>query len=552
MFDKFSDQVKEVIVNSEKYAVYKNISLGTESLLLGMYKTKDSICNFLLNEYEIKYSDLIKSINSFIILRNSREVEKYTLEYKQVLKNVNTLIEERGLDSVNEEHMFYEVLKVDDNFACEVLRDLGLNVSDLIMDIEEVFDFKEEKSNFLLNLTNEARANKLGKVIGREKDILNINKIINRKNKSNVLLIGEAGVGKTAIIEGLSISLLNTKSTIYSLNLSQMISGSKYRGEFEERVVGVLENLKINDILFIDEIHNIVGTGSGEGTLDTANMLKPFLARAGFKVVGATTLKEYNKYLVKDKALTRRFQTIFVSEPDLEETYDILVGIKKEYEKFHSISIEENLLREIVNLSNRYMVNKKFPDKAIDLLDISLVESSFSKNKHLTKLDIYNALKIIVSVDFKRMDEIEAYEFKNKKIKNSIIKHLKAKLPLVLNEKLEDVIDDLTEIYGIKKEFILRLNLGEFTKDMSMSKLIGAAPGYVGFDSGGILTNHLKKYPFNVVVIENIDEATLEVKNFILNLFEREIISDNCNEEIALKNTIFISSVLAKKNKIGF
>ena len=383
MLESFSIQAVQIIEKSKTISKSMNAPItGTEHLLLAMFDT-NSICKFLLEEKGITKEKLMDKINSMNIIHKITDPNMtFTEEYQNLILNAEELIFDLGKEYVFDEHLFYSLLENQDNIANEIIIELNLDIESLLTDIEDIFNFnfnnsKEDTPSVLINLTKKEQTHPF---LGRGEYITKIKYILNKKQKNNPLLIGSAGVGKTSIVHALSKNLKD--ETIYQLDLGMVISGTKYRGELEEKLIKALEYISTNKaILFIDEIHNIVGSGSNEGTLDIANILKPYLSSSDIKVIGATTLDEYYKYFEKDKALMRRFQNIFIDEPTTEETLNILKHIKNTYEQYHHIKYQKQHLKQIINKTKRLMPNKTFPDKAIDILDE--VGARYKINKHI-------------------------------------------------------------------------------------------------------------------------------------------------------------------------
>ena len=400
MLESFSKRAVELIETAKNLVQINNETNNEELvttfyLLLSMYNANDTICHFLLNELEIEYNDLIEEYKKEEVIEQPSKV--FTKEFEQLVIDASILSKEVGSEYVYDEHMFYTML-CNKTYSCtKILLNLHIDIEQLKQDIIDIFNFyKEEvlildkeqatKPNYLINLSKEES---LHKYIER-KDYLNqLIYILSKRQKNNPLLIGQAGIGKTQLVSALSKKL---NQDIYELDLGSLISGTKYRGEMEEKLVNAIKYvINQNAILFIDEVHNIVGAGSNDGSLDVANILKPYLSKGKLKLIAATTLDEYYKYIEKDKALTRRFQTIFIDEPSLEETKNILMGIKDVYEKHYQVYIEERLIDYIIELADNYILNKTFPDKAIDILDETL-----SRYK-LLGINIYQLVKEVIS-----------------------------------------------------------------------------------------------------------------------------------------------------------
>ncbi|XMB67925.1 AAA family ATPase [Mycoplasmatota bacterium zrk1] len=565
MFEKFSNQAKNLIYESRKKYLFSNKIIGTENLLLAMFSMKDSICRFLLTEYDISLEQIEEEIAKLHIIRKEiKEFYVYTPAYKEVLHASLQIIDENRSELVNEEHIFLALLRHKNNVSCYILEALGLNTEDLIEDVKEVFDFTKPilESKYLTNLSLLAREDKLAPFIGRETYLDRLEKVLSRKTKPNPLLVGNAGVGKTAIVEGLASKFNKYKRyhhlTIYTLRMSDLIAGSRYRGDFEERIVKVLDEIKgENNILFIDEIHNIVGTGNSEGTLDAANILKPYLARSDFKIIGATTLDEYNKHITKDKALTRRFQVIFVEEPDKEETRNIITGIKRHYQDFHNVNVSNEILDLILDEASGKMSSKNFPDKAIDVLDESFTVARFNGHENILKEDVEEAIRNITGVFGLNIEEIFKKKINYPEIKKYIVNYLvgsnrKNIMSVMLNGDASYLLEDIGDLLNISEEMILKLDLKGFKEYSSISRLIGSPPGYVGFDKGGVLTEHLKRYPISVVLLSNIKFSHYSIQTFIHEMLKNESISDNFGNKISLNSVIFVCLDTTKEVKLGF
>ena len=557
MFETFSTNALEIIDDALKIARSLNKKLvGSEHLLLSMYQKKDTICHFLLLEKNITYDDLLGIINNLVIFRkNDNQSLTYSKKFQEIILYAKALAEDLGSKYVYDEHIFYVMLKEEDSIATIVLEKLGIDIEECIIDIEEIFNFfepqkKEEKATpypFLINLSN---APKVHPFIKRSNYIEKIIYILSKKQKNNPLLIGNAGVGKTAIVEGLSEILKN--ETIYQLDLGGIVSGTKYRGELEEKITKAMEYIKNHHaIVFIDEIHNIVGAGSNDGSLDIANILKPYLSRSDFKLIGSTTLDEYYRFIEKDKALSRRFQNVYIDEPTEKETYQILEGIKKSYEDYHHVTYSKHALEKIITCSKLFLINKNFPDKAIDimdevgarkktspksvdqLIDEVLVDTTGVKKislKKLRKLSLnYNQLKI------NYLKFIKRYEF-NYPLNNIGTIYVEDDF------HPQDLIDDLSKVFGFKKEMYLEIDLENFYDITMLNNLIGSSKGYVGFEQGGVLSEHLIKYPMSLVFLKNFSSAHQSIQNFLKTLFHKSFFLDNKGRKIYLINTLFIIS----------
>lgn len=569
MFEAFSTNAIQII--DQALNIAKSLGkkvVGSEHLLLSMYQIKDSICHFLLEEKKIQYDDILKIVESLVILRKTEDEElTYTKKFQEIIMFSENLASDLESEYVYDEHIFYVMLKEYDSVACVVLEKLGLDLDELTEDIEEIFNFFRREDNvqdetipfpFLINLTT---SKKVHPFVSRNNYIEKIQLILSKKQKNNPLLIGNAGVGKTAIIEGLSEVMQHTK--IYQLDLGSIVSGTKYRGELEEKLTKAMEYIKKKKaILFIDEIHNIVGAGSNDGSLDIANILKPYLSRSDIKLIGATTLDEYYHYIDKDKALSRRFQNIFIDEPTEEETYHILKEIKTSYEEFHHVKYSYKTLKYIVEKSNLYLVTKHFPDKAIDVMDeVGARKKSSRKNMESLVDEVIEDMTGIQNLDLPTLKKaVLNYPILKKNylqfIKKSELKYQPPHIALVKVDPdfdIEDLIEDLYCLFSFKKEMYLEIDLENYQDYTMINNLIGSSKGYVGYEQGGILSEHLIRYPLPLVYLKNFDKAHMIIQNFFLQLFKKNTFTDNKGRTIHLHNTLF---VVEKKNnnmtKTGF
>lgn len=558
MLEAFSIQAVKIIDEAKILAAELNSNvIGSEHLLLSMYKTKDSICRFLLEEKNITYEDIYNTLNNLTIIhKNESEKLVFTDKFHQIIINSEKLANRLGNKYVYDEHIFYSLLEDGSSVATEMLIDLNLDLDNLMLDIEDIYNFKLEVSNspypFLVNLTEKKEVHPY---IDRGNFIERINYILDKKQKNNPLLIGSAGVGKTAIIEGLS--KIRTKDVIYQLDLGGCVAGTKYRGELEEKLIKVIDFIKeTKSILFIDEIHNVVGAGSNEGSLDIANILKPYLSK-DICVIGATTLEEYYKFIEKDKALMRRFQTIFIDEPNIEETKMIINGIKDKYEEYHNFTLDDDIIDTILNKTDIYLPNKTFPDKAIDVID-ELGSRYHYDNREIT--DIINKIIFdLCNINIIDEDSLNNMTLNYDKLKNHYLDFIHGKkhhnmLVTYVNDEfiLEDLIVDLYKIFNFKKEMLLEINLDYYNDSTMLSNLIGSSKGYVGYEQGGILSEHIIKYPLCLIYFKNYDKCNYQIKCFIDRLINDSFLVDNKSRKINLRNCIFVIDKKQQENKIGF
>lgn len=441
---------------------------------------------------------------------------------------------------------------------------------------------KSNNLDFLINLNKLATENKIDPIIGRESELERLVQVLMRRKKNNAVLIGEPGVGKTAIADGLAKKIVDKEvpdlladATVFSLDLGGMIAGTKYRGEAEKRLKAVIKKVKKekNGILFIDEMHNMRGAGGGEGTMDVANLLKPELANGGLKCIGATTYKEYRNFIEKDTALARRFSKIDIEEPSVVETKKILFGLKENYEKHHDVKYTNLAVEKIVELSTKYISSKFNPDKSIDVLD---EVGSFAKNKGLSKITIDLVEETVAKMARIPRKNIES-DF-GKKVKN--LKNLLSHKIYGQDEAINQLCTTVELNYsglgdenkpigsflfvgptGVGKTELVkqmsanlglsmtRLDMSEFSDKSSISKLIGAPPGYVGFDQEGLLTEAVIKNPNSIILLDEIEKAHPDVYNLLLQVLDDGKLRDSNNREANFRNSIVVmtSNIGAKK-----
>ena len=562
MLESFSAQAVQIIEDAKKIAGELNSDIvGSEHLLLSMYQTPDSICRFLLQEKNITYEDLLGSLDNITVIHKvTNKTLTFTDKFQEIILKSEEFAENNDSDYVFDEHIFYSLLDDNENIATEMLKMLNCDIEKLKNDVEEIFnmytnedEIDESPFPFLINLSKQAMVHPFVK---RSNYIERINYILDKKQKNNPLLIGSAGVGKTAIVEGLS--LMRTKDTIYQLDLGGAVAGTKYRGELEEKILKVMNFIKEKQaILFIDEIHNIVGAGSNDGSLDIANILKPYLSRTDLSVIGATTLEEYYRFIEKDKALMRRFQTIFIDEPTKEETKKIILGIKETYEKFHNFTITNEEIDEIINQSSLYLPQKNFPDKAIDILDE--IGARYSPSKQITDIlqdVIYDQTNInVISLDKLRECNLNYNELKPYYLRLIKKIHSFNNIGVFIVEKefnVNPLLTDLNKVFNFKKEMYLEINLDMYQDPVMINNLIGSAKGYVGYDEGGILSEHIIKYPICLIYFKNFEKAHVSIKNALRKIMNSDVLIDNKGRKIILQNVIFLYDEELKENKIGF
>lgn len=558
--EELNARAKQVFDLMKKYSLKNNIkTMGSEFLILAMYETEDSLCHFLLDEYEITREEIEEKTQDVFILR--KDFGEYNASLEAILHQAKLLA---GDNSISEEHLFMAVLMNKNTIACSILEALDLSIDELIEDVKDIYDFDDKNAtelSFVRNITKEAKNNELDHFVDRSEYLKRLDVIINRKYKNNPLLIGNAGVGKTAIVEGYAKKLAEAKSdvSILALNLTSMLAGTRYRGDFEERFDKFIKDIasKKNVIIFIDEIHTIIGAATTDGNLDVANMLKPLLARNGIKLIGATTLEEYHKTIEKDKALARRFQTIFISEPSLEETKDILYGIRPDYEKYHDVKIADPVLDYLITESNRCIIHKFRPDKCIDVLDDMLSLAHILKKPEVSMDDVDKAITSYIGNRMLKDSYQLSYPVLDK-YRWLYANHLLDDKPLVKikykgrKDGLEALLMDCKNIFNIGQEAVLVLDMDGYKDSFTLSSLIGAPPGYVGYEDEGSLSRHILAYPASILVFKNFSKASGNVGAFISNLITTGFFTDQKSRLITLNNVIVIVEGIEEKNFIGF
>lgn len=555
MYD-FSMSIAEVIKRvKERTKRNGNQTIGSEFFLSEMLEIEGGIFQFLMNEYDVKKEEVIDETESALVLRHDKG------EYSDALTKIFDYAQGVSYGKIKEEHLLYAILHCKESIAYKIIKSLGLSPSDLIIDLEEIYDFKESKEEmkYAVNLTQKAREGKLDSLFEYDNYLKRMLVILNKKYKNNPLLVGDAGVGKTAIVEGFAKYAYqnNLDYEILTLNLSQMLSNTKYRGDFESRMDEAMNYIssRENAILFIDEIHTIIGTGSSENSLDVANILKPYLARADIKIIGATTIDEYQKTIFKDKALRRRFDLINVLEPTLDVTKKILLGLKPSYEDFHKIKLDDDLISYLCDEADAKIHNKKRPDKCIDILDEML---------SYAKINSYKATSDLVEhiIDDRVGYHLRKKEYHYKEIaKLSFISENKLKEEKYYNyhiaiynnfEAIEYLKHDLMVYLGISEEMILQIDALMYQERSAMESLIGSPKGYVGYDEDGILSHQLLTYPASVIIVENSNAMSGPLKTIFNQIYKQGFFYDNHGTQIKTNHLVIVDVLSKERNLVGF
>src|SRR5438874_4600448 len=480
-----------------------------------------------------------------------------------------------GHNYIGTEHILLGLVRENEGVAARILLDFDADAEKIRNEIIRMLSGpgrrqqgagaasgEKSKSSKLLdqfgrNFTKQAGEGKLDPVVGRQTEIERIMQILSRRQKNNPVLIGEPGVGKTAVVEGLAqrisagqVPELLKGKQIYSLDLAALVAGSKYRGEFEERLKKVMKEImqRGDIILFIDELHNLVGAGAAEGAIDAASILKPALARGELQTIGATTLDEYRKYLERDAALERRFQQVRVEEPSVDDTVEILRGLRDRYEAHHRCKISDDALTAAATLADRYIQDRHLPDKAIDLIDEA---ASRLRIRTMSAPPRYRELED--EIDKVRKDKeaaIEAQEFE----KAASLRDKERKL----TQKKRELARTLAEFLFGDEDALIQVDMSEYMEKHSVSRLVGSPPGYIGYDEGGQLTEAVRRKPYSVVLMDEIEKAHPDVFNILLQILEDGKLTDAQGRKVDFRNTIVImtsnlgASQISKNVSLGF
>jgi ATP-dependent Clp protease ATP-binding subunit ClpC len=654
-FDKFTDRARKVLTLAQDEAQRFNHNyIGTEHLLLGLVREGEGVAARVLENMNVELAK-VRTAVEFIIGRGDRPVVGevgLTPRAKRVIELAIDEARRLGHNYIGTEHLLLGLVREGEGIAAGVLESLGVNLDKVRHEVIRVLSqsssagpTQETKrasktptvDALGINLTEAARADKLDPVIGREKEIERVIQILGRKTKNNPALIGEPGVGKTAIAEGLAHRivagdvpdiLLNKR--VLTLDIGSLVAGTKYRGEFEERLKKIIEELRnTNDaVLFIDELHTLVGAGAAEGAIDAANILKPPLARGELQCIGATTLDEYRKYIERDAALERRFQPVMVEEPTLEQTIDILMGIRERYEQHHKVTISDEAVRAAADLSSRYITDRHLPDKAIDLIDeaasrVRLRHASAPPELREAQKDLDRITKekdaAINNQEYEQAATLREAEAAARESTEALRGEWQSSIsndqPTVDDEEIAQVVAMWTGIpvtriaqeeserllhmedaihqrvigqqeaieivskavrrarAGLKdpkrpigsfiflgptgvgktelakalaefmfgsEDALIKIDMSEFMERHNVSRLVGAPPGYVGFDEGGQLTEAVRRKNYAVVLLDEVEKAHPEVFNILLQILEDGHLTDAKGRRVDFRNCIII------------
>ena len=592
------------------------------------YLTVEHLFLMILNDYDVK--DFIEAQNvsvdalkdelnehlkkSSIMRTDNQKAVQPTLGFQRVLQRAVFHIQSSGKGVVKPINILVAIFSEKESRSVYILNKNNINRLDVVTFIShgpsekktsdsitaneeniEAENIKTEESPYLINLNNLVNEDKIDNLIGRTKEVDRLIQILSRRSKNNPLLVGESGVGKTAIAEGLAYLIVNNKvpnilneSIIYSLDIAALIAGTKYRGDFEKRLKEVLKFLETKDkaILFIDEIHTIIGAGSASGgSLDVSNLLKPALGKGTLRCIGSTTFQEYRGIFDQNQALSRRFQKIDVIEPSFDECIEIINGIKDIYEEYHNVFYTNEAVKASVDLSSKYINDRFLPDKAIDVIDetgaMLNIARKNKKNITVNQSDIEKTISKITKIPEQNITASDKKDLKNleENLKRVIFGQDLAVETLANAIKLSrvglrddnktigsflftgptgvgktEISKQLSEIMGID---LIRFDMSEYMERHTVSRLIGAPPGYVGFDQGGLLTEAIVKSPHCVLLLDEIEKAHPDIFNILLQVMDAGILTDNNGRKADFRNVILImttnigAELLAKRN-IGF
>ena len=583
----------------------KHEFVTVEHLFLSILGNNDAIevlnyCGADIEALQKNLESYIKETTPLISEEEEQEIQP-TLGFQRVLQRAVFHVQSSGKKEVNGANLLVAIFSEKESHSVYLLQQEGITRLDIVsfmshgkndeeLEEEALTANKDEKIKdssaleaFTLNLNREASEGRIDPLIGRKAEVERVIQVLARRSKNNPLLVGESGVGKTAIAEGIAKLIVENKvpelvqeSTIYSLDMGALLAGTKYRGDFEKRLKQVLKELEesSNSILFIDEIHTIIGAGATSGgVMDASNLLKPALAKNGLRFIGSTTYKEFRGIFEKDRALSRRFQKVEVMEPSVDETIKILKGLKSRFEDHHNIKYTENSLKAAAELSSRYINDRYLPDKAIDVVDEAgarqrLLPKS-KRKKTISEIDVEKIVASIARVPEKTVSSsdkvsLEKLEENFKRVifgQDQAISSLSASIKLSraglgLVEKpvgsflfsgptgvgKTEVSKQLALIMGI--EFI-RFDMSEYMERHTVSRLIGAPPGYVGYDQGGQLTESVTKHPHSVILLDEIEKAHPEVFNILLQVMDHGTLTDNNGRKADFRNVVLIMTTNA-------
>lgn len=557
---EFDEQAQKAIVVAESLSFdFGHQNVGSEHLLLSLLKIHDNQLKRLLQKYDVNDAVVEEDIKR---LFGTNDDQPFYMEYSQSVKRIlERSIEyakDKNQDQVTLNILIISLLKEKESVAYEILQKYHVDVEEVIYLLQEksAFETPLDQIPTLVNINKKVKTKKY-KIIGRENEIDQVCTILSKKEKNNVLIIGEAGVGKSALVEKLAMMINQGKvvdslknKIIYELSLSSLVAGTKYRGEFEEKFKKIIDKVKDLDnvIIFIDEIHNVIGAGGAEGAIDASNILKPYLARKDMTVIGATTIDEYYKHFEKDHAMNRRFSIVTLKENTKEETLEILKGIKGYYESYHQIKIENTLLKELIELVDCHIKNRTYPDKAIDILDLSCVKAKFYHEKELTKNRVIETIEKYLNITIHHQMDYQKLE---KQLNKDILGQEKGIHQMVETFQHKQLPISFF-IYGptscgktltarslakYLNYHYLKLDMNQYQESHSLYKLLETY-----HEKPSLLLSTLQSYPHTVLLLDHIDQACEEIIHLFSQILNDGYYEDQAKRKISFENVVFIMS----------
>lgn len=557
---EFDEQAQKAIVVAESLSFdFGHQNVGSEHLLLSLLKIHDNQLKRLLQKYDVNDAVVEEDIKR---LFGTNDDQPFYMEYSQSVKRIlERSIEyakDKNQDQVTLNILIISLLKEKESVAYEILQKYHVDVEEVIYLLQEksAFETPLDQIPTLVNINKKVKTKKY-KIIGRENEIDQVCTILSKKEKNNVLIIGEAGVGKSALVEKLAMMINQGKvvdslknKIIYELSLSSLVAGTKYRGEFEEKFKKIIDKVKDLDnvIIFIDEIHNVIGAGGAEGAIDASNILKPYLARKDMTVIGATTIDEYYKHFEKDHAMNRRFSIVTLKENTKEETLEILKGIKGYYESYHQIKIDNVLLKELIELVDCHIKNGTYPDKAIDILDLSCVKAKFYHEKELTKNRIVETIEKYLNITIHHQMDYQKLE---KQLNKDILGQEKGIHQMIETFQHKQLPISFF-IYGptscgktltakslakYLNYHYLKLDMNQYQESHSLYKLLETY-----HEKPSLLLSTLQSYPHTVLLLDHIDQACEEIIHLFSQILDDGYYEDQAKRKISFENVVFIMS----------
>ncbi len=557
---EFDEQAQKAIVVAESLSFdFGHQNVGSEHLLLSLLKIHDNQLKRLLQKYDVNDAVVEEDIKR---LFGTNDDQPFYMEYSQSVKRIlERSIEyakDKNQDQVTLNILIISLLKEKESVAYEILQKYHVDVEEVIYLLQEksAFETPLDQIPTLVNINKKVKTKKY-KIIGRENEIDQVCTILSKKEKNNVLIIGEAGVGKSALVEKLAMMINQGKvvdslknKIIYELSLSSLVAGTKYRGEFEEKFKKIIDKVKDLDnvIIFIDEIHNVIGAGGAEGAIDASNILKPYLARKDMTVIGATTIDEYYKHFEKDHAMNRRFSIVTLKENTKEETLEILKGIKGYYESYHQIKIDNVLLKELIELVDCHIKNRTYPDKAIDILDLSCVKAKFYHEKELTKNRIVETIEKYLNITIHHQMDYQKLE---KQLNKDILGQEKGIHQMIETFQHKQLPISFF-IYGptscgktltakslakYLNYHYLKLDMNQYQESHSLYKLLETY-----HEKPSLLLSTLQSYPHTVLLLDHIDQACEEIIHLFSQILDDGYYEDQAKRKISFENVVFIMS----------